>query len=156
GRSMLLLIRDAAAPNHPVIGIAALGSSMAQQTERDQWIGWDSDVFIKKLQGQPTVKWCHWVHRSVDRLLDSIYLTDLIADGILQRSRLINPSPHVIQKLTEDPVKAMKLHHLDSAAAEHKRYSTGDWRKLGMMPLFRAKRSKTLALLLGIRLNLRE
>src|SRR5439155_8517745 len=35
GRSMLLLIRDGAAPNHPVMGIAALGSSMAQQTQRD-------------------------------------------------------------------------------------------------------------------------
>src|SRR5206468_7033445 len=46
GRSMAILIRDAAAPNHPVIGIAALGSSMAQQQLRDKWIGWEPEVFL--------------------------------------------------------------------------------------------------------------
>jgi Big-like domain-containing protein len=34
-----LFIRDAAAPNHPVIGIAALGNSVVQHSLRDQWIG---------------------------------------------------------------------------------------------------------------------
>ena len=162
GRSMLLLVRDAAAPNHPVIGIAALGSSMVQQTERDQWIGWDSDVFIKKLQEQPTAKWCCWVRESVERLLNAIYMADLIADGILQKRHLTNPTPDVIQKLTEESVKAAKLHQLDAAAAEHKRNSTGeaggtvDWKKQALTSLFRSKRAKTLALLLGIRRNLRE
>ena len=162
GRSMLLLVRDSAAPNHPVIGIAALGSSMAQQTERDQWIGWDSEVFITQLQEHPTAKWCHWVHESVGRLLDSIYKADLIADGTLQKHHLTNPSPDVIQRLTEESVKAAKLHQLDAAAAEHKRNSTGeagnivDWKKQALTPLFRSKRAKTLAVLLGIRRNLRE
>jgi hypothetical protein len=162
GRSMLLLIRDAAAPNHPVIGIAALGSSMAQQTERDQWIGWDPETFIKKLQAHPTAKWCQWVHKSVERLLDEIYTADFIAEGILQRRDLTNPSPEVIQRLTEDSVKAAKLHHLDAAAAEHKRNSASaagdmvDWKKQALTPLFRSKRAKTLALLLCIRRNLRE
>ena len=39
GRSMMILIRDAAAPNHPVIGIASLASSVVQQSTRDKWIG---------------------------------------------------------------------------------------------------------------------
>ncbi|HEU5070880.1 MAG TPA: Druantia anti-phage system protein DruA [Verrucomicrobiae bacterium] len=162
GRSMLVLIRDAAAPNHPVIGIAALGSSMAQQTERDQWIGWDSDVFIKKLHEHPTAKWCRWVHESVERLLDAIYKADLIADGNLQKRHLTNPTPEVIEKLTAESVKAAKMHQLDAAAAEHKRNSTGeaggtvDWKKQALTWLFRSKRAKTLALLLGVRRNLRE
>ena len=58
GRSMMILVRDAASPCHPVIGIAALGSSMAQQTLRDEWIGWDSDAFLKSLTEKPTGKWC--------------------------------------------------------------------------------------------------
>ena len=162
GRSMLLLIRDAAAPNHPVIGIAALGSSMAQQTERDQWIGWDSEVFIRRLQEQPTIKWCRWIHASVDRLLKGIYKADLIAEGILQKHHLTNPAPEIIQNLISESIKATKLHQLDSAASEHKRNSTGkagnkvDWKKQALTPLFRSKRAKTLALLLGIRRNLRE
>lgn len=58
GRSMMILVRDAAAPNHPVIGIAALGSSMAQQTLRDEWIGWDSKKFVEELSGRPTARIC--------------------------------------------------------------------------------------------------
>lgn len=39
---MMILVRDAAAANHPVMGIAALGSAVVQQTVRDEWIGLDS------------------------------------------------------------------------------------------------------------------
>ena len=162
GRSMLLLIRDAATPNHPVIGIAALGSSMAQQTERDQWIGWDSDVFVKKLQEKPTTKWCRWVQESVDRLVGAIYMADLICNGVLQKKDLTNPSQVAIQKLKEESVKAAKLHQFDSAASEHKRNltsetsGTADWKKQALTPLFRSKRAKTLALLLSVRRDLRK
>jgi len=162
GRSMLLLIRDAASPNHPVIGIAALGSSMAQQTERDQWIGWDSDVFVKKLQEKPTAKWCRWINESVDRLVGAIYIADLISDGVLQKKDLINPSLIVIKKLKKESVQAAKIHQLDSAASDHKRNlpsetnGTTDWKKQTLTPLFRSKRAKTLALLLSVRRDLRK
>ncbi len=43
---MLLLVRDRAAPFHPVIGIAALGSAIVQIKERDDWIGWQSQAFV--------------------------------------------------------------------------------------------------------------
>src|SRR5205807_5040648 len=42
GRSIMVLVRDRAAAGHPVIGIAALGSSVIQQSVRDKWIGWDA------------------------------------------------------------------------------------------------------------------
>src|SRR5262249_52781865 len=53
GRSMAVLIRDAAVPNHPVIGIAALGSSMAQQQLRDRWIGWEPETFLSRISSEP-------------------------------------------------------------------------------------------------------
>jgi hypothetical protein len=40
GRRIHFLIRDANLPNKPVIGIAAIGSSLLQISSRDQWIGW--------------------------------------------------------------------------------------------------------------------
>jgi hypothetical protein len=162
GRSMLLLIRDAATPNHPVIGIAALGSSMAQQTERDQWIGWDSDVFVKKLLEKPTTKWCRWIHESVDRLVGAIYKADLISDGVLKKKDLINPSLVLIKKLKRESVHAAKIHQFDSAASDHKRNipsdtnGTADWKRQTLTPLFRSKRAKTLALLLSVRRGLRK
>ncbi|MCY3680610.1 MAG: DUF4338 domain-containing protein [Gemmatimonadetes bacterium] len=41
GRRIKLIIRDAALPNRPVIGIAALGSPIIHIPERDDYIGWD-------------------------------------------------------------------------------------------------------------------
>jgi len=41
GRRMRLLIRDDGIEGSPVIGIAALGSSIIHIPDRDRWIGWD-------------------------------------------------------------------------------------------------------------------
>ena len=125
GRSMMLLVRDAAAPYHPVIGIAAIGSSVAQHSTRDEWIGWDSDTFIKKLAEQPSAAWCRWIHESIDRLVDGLYRKDLLAAGVLQRRHLSKPTEEVIQGLMKEAVGATKAHHLDASAAEHKRGSDG-------------------------------
>ena len=40
GRQMLVLIRNAARPNRPVMGIAMLASPVMRLTTRDTWIGW--------------------------------------------------------------------------------------------------------------------
>lgn len=40
GRNIFYLIRDAAQPFHPIIGISALGNSVLQLTKRDNYIGW--------------------------------------------------------------------------------------------------------------------
>jgi Domain of unknown function (DUF4338) len=161
GRSMTVLIRDAAAPNHPVIGIAALGSSMAQQTLRDQWIGWDSDTFIQNLTAKPTAKWCKWVHVSLRRLLASLYQKDLAADGFITPALLKHPTVEAIEKLRAEALRCAKLHQQFPDAADHKRSTNGnglgdtDWQKQARTDLFRSKRAKTLAVLLGIRRNLR-
>ena len=47
GRQMHFLIRDRAAPFHPIIGIAALGSSVVQIAGRDQWMGGRQSKFSK-------------------------------------------------------------------------------------------------------------
>src|SRR2546425_11181756 len=99
---MTVLVRDAAAPNHPVVGIAALGSSMAQQTLRDQWIGWDSEEFIKKVTQKPSAKWCRWVHSSLARLLAAIYQKDLIEDGLLTPAAVKRPSEEAIKRLQQE------------------------------------------------------
>ena len=40
GRKLWFLVRDRAAPNHPIVGIGALGSAIVQLSPRDRWIGW--------------------------------------------------------------------------------------------------------------------
>ncbi|MCX8019347.1 MAG: DUF4338 domain-containing protein [Chitinophagaceae bacterium] len=49
GRRIKLLIRDAALPNKPIIGIAALGSPIIHIPDRDEFIGWDRKTRTKNL-----------------------------------------------------------------------------------------------------------
>jgi len=49
GRRIKLLVRDNALPQKPVIGIAALGSSIVHIPARDKWIGWDTKARTKNL-----------------------------------------------------------------------------------------------------------
>ena len=53
GRSMMILVRDAAVEPHPVIGIAALSSSIVQQSTRDQEIGWDKASVLHEIATAP-------------------------------------------------------------------------------------------------------
>jgi Druantia protein DruA len=155
GRNMMLLVRDAAAPNHPVIGIAALGSSMAQQSLRDQWIGWDADTFETSIVARPTTRFAKWLDDSVERLIASIYLADLLNDGVIERSEIKKPSGAAIARLEREAARASEEHRRFPGVADHKRGGGQiDWRKQASTALFRAKRAKTLALLLAIRANL--
>jgi hypothetical protein len=49
GRRIKLLIRDDALPNKPLIGLAALGSSIIHIPDRDDWIGWDKKTRTNNL-----------------------------------------------------------------------------------------------------------
>ena len=49
GRRIKLLVRDDALPNKPLIGIAALGSSIVHIPDRDKWIGWDTQTRTRNL-----------------------------------------------------------------------------------------------------------
>jgi len=44
GRRIRLLIRDEGIDSSPIIGIAALGSSIIHIPDRDKWIGWDKEI----------------------------------------------------------------------------------------------------------------
>src|SRR6266545_4450767 len=150
GRSMMILIRDAAAPGHPVIGIAALGSSVVQQQIRDQWIGWDAQSFVKRLRSMPSSRLGRWLLKSVSEQIDSIYVDDLLADGLVTKREISFPTGECIERLRETGEEAKQEHQLYPGRLAHKR-SEGSWLAATRRPLFRSKRCDTLAKLLGIR-----
>lgn len=49
GRRIRLLIRDDGIKNSPVIGIAAIGSSIIHIPDRDKWIGWDTETRTNRI-----------------------------------------------------------------------------------------------------------
>jgi len=155
GRQMWILIRDRAVENHPVIGIAALGSAVVQLTPRDNWIGWTPAVFVKALQDHPTRRWAKWLSRSLQRLTRGIYLKDFLEERLLSRSDIHSPTHAVVQRLLKKADQARILHGKYPKARQHKK-EEHDWEVQARTYLFRAKRARVLAELLNVKQTLRE
>ncbi len=157
GRSMSILIRDAAAPNHPVIGIAALGSSVAQQTCRDEWIGWNGETFIERLKNDPSGKFGKWIIETLEMLLGEIYLKDFFKSKIISLSDIRNPSSEKIRELRELSL-LFKAKHINNP--ETAKFNVGNdemsWAQRAETNLFKSKRATLLAELLGIKMMLNK
>jgi len=157
GRSMMILVRDAAAPCHPVIGIAALGSAVVQQAVRDEWIGWESGKALERLLLLSPQRLTKWTFQQIEDFLEGLYIRDLVRDGIVARREITNPTTAVVQRLREDSINAMKEHREHPEKSIHKtvkdenRMSLADWQARAETSLFRAKRSKVLSDLLEMR-----
>jgi hypothetical protein len=152
---MMILVRDAAAPCHPVMGIACLGSSVVQQAARDRWIGWDAEEVIERFSTASNPKrLATWLLYQLHELVQGIYLKDLLDEGVVTRSDLKKPSERVIARLLEESKRAINRHRLYPHPAKHKSTPTAtnaEWQERAEMSLFRSKRAKHLATLLGIR-----
>jgi Domain of unknown function (DUF4338) len=159
GRTMLMLVRDAAAANHPVIGIAALGSSVVQQESRDKWIGWTAHEFVKSLKGRPAAMVKQWIRKRLETLISEVYVRDLVKDGLIRRKDLENPSAAVIERLHTEAGEARARHWRNPRAVVHRAHQKGiegDWEEAARTSLFRSKRCEALARLLTIRSVLDE
>jgi hypothetical protein len=160
GRSMRFLIRDRAAPNHPIIGLAALGSSTAQQTVRDQWIGWEGPRLTQWLASKSDRTLQTWVTATLKRLIQAIYVEDFVKKRLIRRAEIARPTDDTILRLRSAATKALQRHRLHPHLATHKNAAgskiRGRWRQEATTSLFTAKRAKTLALLLNIRRSLAE
>jgi hypothetical protein len=147
GRSMNILIRDAAVESHPVIGIAALSSSIVQQSQRDQLIGWDKDTILREVSTTPTDALAAWLQNALVELIDAIYTEDIATPEEIRE-----PTPEVIERLTKLSVEEKEKHqiHADKLGYRQQQSAT-DWAGLMRLHLYRSKRSSTLAGLLWIR-----
>jgi len=59
GRQLLVLVRNAARPNRPVMGIAMLASPVMRLSARDTWIGWLRGAMEEKLHSGT------WMHTAL-------------------------------------------------------------------------------------------
>jgi uncharacterized protein DUF4338 len=159
GRSIMVLVRDRAGENHPVIGIAALGNSMVQQEIRDRWIGWTADDFLSRLDREPQARWGRWLIGNLTNLLGGVYVDDLIETGLLKKSDLTRPTIEVIGRLRKEAEIAREQHRLYPKTTFHKSHAKEGrihWERAVHSHLFRSKRCAFLAKLLSIRLTLSE
>lgn len=157
GRSMAILIRDAGAPNHPVIGIAALGSSVAQFTQRDKWIGWDAETFIQNITENPSNHIGRYLLSKLANLLSLVYKKDLVKEKIITKDIINNPTEAVIRKLIKMSGQEIESHRKENKEIFNRLKQNGlngktDWEFYSNTSLYKSKRYRTLSTLLNIRL----
>ncbi len=147
GRSMMILVRDAAVESHPVIGIAALSSSIVQQSTRDQAIGWDKESVLHEIKTAPTEALACWLLCSLDEIIDGIYTADLVTPEELEQAAVAT-----IDRLTAIGTEEKQKHQVHVRTSNYKqRQDADDWASLVQSHLYRGKRAATLANLLFIR-----
>ena len=159
GRSVQILVRDSAAPNHPVMGIASIASPIIQISERDKWLGWHPKEFIKRLKDKPSAKLARWLATTVDGAVAEIYKADFIREGLITRWFLKNPNEDLVRKLRSYSVQQKKRHHRYSRRSDFRNKvedasSVAHWRKQACTPLYKSKRAMALSELLEMRLCL--
>jgi hypothetical protein len=156
GRTMVFLVRDRAAANHPVMGIGALSSPIMQIRERDSWIGWHPDSFLERVRAAPTRQLAKWLVDTLDAAIDEIYVADLIEDGVFSTRDLRTPSARLIERLLKESAEARKKHHRFTRSRDHKQKRSavlGDehWIAKARTHLFRSKRALALSTYLRAR-----
>ncbi len=152
GRTMPILIRDAAAENHPVIGIAALSSSIVQQSERDRWIGWRGEDVLNSLDSDNSTEAAAWLIGALYDLTEAVYIGDFIRDELVSSRNLKAPSWAVIESLRSYGEERKELHKMQPPGTRSKAGATGNFLEEAQTDLFTFKRASTLAELLEIRL----
>ena len=160
GRSVQLLVRDAAAPCHAVIGILSLGSSAIKIRCRDHEIGWDSESVLADILGGNVEQWSAWAARFVADKFSEVYRIDLLRDGLLPTSGLGGCTTEGVAVLREESERCRALHqgHADVAEFVKGKNAEGigddEWERLATTMLFRSKRCGRLAELVEIALAL--
>lgn len=160
GRSMQFLVRDRAAPNHPVLGICALSSPIMQIRERDNWIGWSPEIFLERVRCDPSAKLAKWLLSTLNEAVNQIYVDDLIEDAIVSLREIASPTPALVERLLAESLRRRKLHHRFVQRSEHKGrqsnlHDEGHWYERSRTHLFRSKRALSLATLLKARIAIK-
>jgi hypothetical protein len=98
GRQMLVLIRNAARPHRPIMGIAMLASPVMRLTARDQWIGWLRESLQQRIAtGEwDAVEFAEALMARVDASIDEVRWDDLAT-----ATEIKSPSEAVAMRLEQ-------------------------------------------------------
>ncbi len=179
GRNLYYLVRDAAQPYHPIIGIFALGNCILNLTVRDNEIGWTIDAIRNNLKrksknslidcrisnkASSTVDRTEYIE-SIDAYMKRVekYSNDMIQiltnsinsafDEIyktdLKEIDFINPSLEVIQKL-RNMSNELREELLNTPHLNEKNV---DYEEEALLPLYKKKRCLELSKLIEAKIT---
>lgn len=154
GRNMRFLVRDRAAPNHPVMGLGELGSPIVQISNRDKWIGWDPESFVEELSKSPSERTARWLVRTVDEAVDELYTDDLLEDRELALAGKISKPDQETWERLQAFGKEKRDQHQSFARRKDLKGKEPDWSERAKSLLFTSKRAIALGDLLRCRYSL--
>lgn len=167
GRTLRILVRNAARPNSPVMGIAMLASPAANLLVRDRWIGWTTDeLAIGIISGR-------WDAPSVAKRLASAVrqaIDEIRSDDLVAPEELNFPSKSTLFKLRMCAASAESrrisdlksrdggedIGLVDIRCLDKEALVETDWRRLSATSLYTRKRAEQLIPLLETWLYFRE
>jgi hypothetical protein len=169
GRQLLVLVRNAARPNRPVMGIAMLASPVMRLTARDNWIGWLRGAMEAKLNcgawSAPALA------RAMIRRLDAS-ISDVRWDDLVTAAEIETPIENTVLRLEQRASGAAYARDLELRAhyeasmeqigrarpmrgAVKAADPATDWRAASEDLLFVRKRAELLAQLLSAKQTFR-
>ena len=161
GRNLFYLIRDAARPNHPIMGITALGNAVMQLGPRDDQLGWTIDglkkalSFPEKCPAEDRINDREVLEALRERVREdyaNVFIADLpvpqkLSDAVPQT--VIDRLVRIEQQAVGD--RAERLRDTDddeTATGRVHDVEDADLETLARSPLFLAKRARLVRLLL--------
>lgn len=161
GRNLFYLVRDAALPVRPLIGIAALGNPVLGLTKRDDHFGWSAGGMERRLSGMTPQRrrdFAAHLIRVLREAIDATYSDDLgLPTQPLQAPAVTVAKLEEIERHSASD----RLAKLDAAgedrdadyllireaqkSASHGDADSIDWERLARTALYRRKRSGALA-----------
>lgn len=162
GRQMMVLIRNAARPLRPVMGIAMLASPVMRLAARDKWIGWLRDAAEERVRSEvwDAGDFGASLMRRIDSSIDAVRWDDLAS-----RDEIADPGETVALRLEQRAAGAafardqqLRDHYethrdADGQVKPHRgvlksAQPDSDWRVASEDLLFVRKRAESLAQLL--------
>ena len=148
GRNLFYLVRDAAQPNHPVMGIAALGNTVMQLTPRDETLGWTMDGLLT-LQQAGAVESDELLSGFLRRLREDyaqIYRGDLPLTGSIESDAnddALSRLAVIEQDESKNREDTLRVDD-DYVPKKHEDLSENELLAAATTPLFRRKRARAM------------
>ncbi|MEP9380574.1 Druantia anti-phage system protein DruA [Aquabacter sp. CN5-332] len=156
GRNLFYLIRDAARPNHPIMGITALGNAVMQLGPRDNAIGWTVEGLRQAIaDGRVSDREVLEAFRArIREDYSEIFIDDLPVPSQLPQyvhSELLDRLWAIDKQASGDRADRLRDFDDDDGVIERVHNAEGvDLEKMARSPLFVAKRARLVRTLLGI------
>ncbi|PKB14302.1 uncharacterized protein DUF4338 [Novosphingobium kunmingense] len=98
GRQMMVLIRNAARPNRPIMGIGMLASPVMRLATRDNWIGWLRESAEERIVSG---EWCPKVFCKAIWQRIEASIADIRWDDLVTPTEILNPTEAVVMRLEQ-------------------------------------------------------